>query len=136
MSQSMSQSMELLEVFYKKVVVKNFAIFTGKHLRWSHFLIKRLHFIKKRLQHRCFPVNIAKFSRTPILKNICERLPLISFNPTWAELSGKSQGWRGDLIGPHWKSMLHLRKFFPFRNWCISSCELGLQTTQKTGGRK
>ena len=28
----------------------------------------------KRLQHRCFPVNIAKFLRTPILKNICERL--------------------------------------------------------------
>ena len=26
-------------------------------------------FIKKRLQHRCFPVNIVKFLRTPILKN-------------------------------------------------------------------
>ena len=31
-------------------------------------------FIKKRLQHRCFPVNIAKFLRTPILKNICEQV--------------------------------------------------------------
>ena len=28
------------EVFYKKVVHKNFAIFTGKHLCWSLFLIK------------------------------------------------------------------------------------------------
>ena len=28
-------------------------------------------FIKKRLQHRCFPM---KFARTPILKNICELL--------------------------------------------------------------
>ena len=28
----------------------------------------------KRLQHKCFPV---KFLRTPILKNICERLLLI-----------------------------------------------------------
>ena len=28
-------------------------------------------FIKKRLQHKCFPVNIAKFLRTPILKYIC-----------------------------------------------------------------
>ena len=28
-------------------------------------------FIKKRLQHRYFPVNIVKFLRTPILKNIC-----------------------------------------------------------------
>ena len=31
-------------------------------------------FIKKRLQHGCFPVNIAKFFRTTILKNICEWL--------------------------------------------------------------
>ena len=29
---------------------------------------------KKRFQHRCLPVNIAKFLRTSILKNICERL--------------------------------------------------------------
>ena len=27
-------------VFYKKAVIKNFAIFTGKHLCWSLFLIK------------------------------------------------------------------------------------------------
>ena len=32
--------------------------------------------IKKRLQHRCFFVNIAKSLRTPILKIICERLLL------------------------------------------------------------
>ena len=30
--------------------------------------LKACIFIKKRLQHRCFPVNIAKFLRTPILK--------------------------------------------------------------------
>ena len=33
-------------------------------------------FIKKRLQHRCFPVNIANLFRIPILKNICEWLLL------------------------------------------------------------
>ena len=33
-------------------------------------------FIKKRFQHTCFPVNIARFLKTPTLKNICERLPL------------------------------------------------------------
>ena len=32
--------------------------------------------IKKKLQHRCFHVNIAKFLSAPILKNICERLRL------------------------------------------------------------
>ena len=33
-------------------------------------------FIQKILQHRCFPVSIAKFLRTPILKNICKQLTL------------------------------------------------------------
>ena len=32
--------------------------------------LKTSNFIKKRLQHRWFPVNIVKFLRTPILKNI------------------------------------------------------------------
>ena len=33
-------------------------------------------FVKKRVQHRCFPVNIAEFLKTPILRNVCERLRL------------------------------------------------------------
>ena len=33
-------------------------------------------FIKKRLQHRFFPVTFTKFLRTPILRNIWKRLPL------------------------------------------------------------
>ena len=58
----------------KKAVLKNFAIFIGKNLSWSLFLIKLF-------QHRIFPVNIVKFLRTPILKNICERLLLnVVFN--------------------------------------------------------
>ena len=32
--------------------------------------------IKKRLLNRCFPVKFEKFLRSPILKNICERLLL------------------------------------------------------------
>ena len=57
------------EVFFKKSVLKNFGNFTGKHLRRSLFLTK--------LQ-ACgrFPVKLAKFLRTPILKNICGRLLL------------------------------------------------------------
>ena len=38
--------------------------------------IKACNFLKKRLQRRCFPLNILKFLRTPILKNFCERLLL------------------------------------------------------------
>ena len=45
------------QMFYKIDAYKNLAIFTGKHLCWSFFLKK---FVKKRLQHRCFSVNIAK----------------------------------------------------------------------------
>ena len=61
-----------LEVFYKKVLLTNFAIFTGKHLSWNLFLIK----FKKRLQYSYFPVNIANFLGVPILKIECERLLL------------------------------------------------------------
>ena len=46
-----------LQIFFKIDVFKNFAIFTGKRLCW-------------RLQHRSFPVNIAKFLRTAFLKKI------------------------------------------------------------------
>ena len=33
-------------------------------------------FVKKRLRHKCFHLKFVKFLRTPILKNICERLLL------------------------------------------------------------
>ena len=74
------------DVFCKKSVLKNFAMFTGKHLYRSLFSIKLQAFsfatlFKKRLQYRYFLVNIAKntFLRTPILRNICKRL-LLKFN--------------------------------------------------------
>ena len=50
----------------------------GKHcIGKSYAGLHRNNFIKERLQHRCFPVNNAKFLRTPILKSICERLLLL-----------------------------------------------------------
>ena len=67
----------------KKGVLKNFANFTGKHLCLSLFFNKvadlRLRpatLLKKKLQHRCFPVKFTKLLRTSYLKNICERLLL------------------------------------------------------------
>ena len=44
----------------------NFAKFTGKHLHQSPFLNKVV-LLKKRLWQRSFPVNFAKFLRTPFL---------------------------------------------------------------------
>ena len=58
------------EVFREKGILKNFTKFTGKHLCWSLFFnivagLRPTILLKKRLQHRCFPVNFVKFSRTP-----------------------------------------------------------------------
>ena len=48
----------------KKGVFRNFTKFTGNTCARVSFLIK-LQALKKRLWHRCFPVNFAKFLRTP-----------------------------------------------------------------------
>ena len=53
-------------MFFRIVVLKNFAMFTGKHLCWRFFLIKLQAFRPPSgLQHRCFPVKFAAFLRTP-----------------------------------------------------------------------
>ena len=59
-------------MFFKKGVLRNLAKFTVKHLCQSLFIIKvagpRLGtLIKKRLWHRCFLANFAKFLRTSFL---------------------------------------------------------------------
>ena len=60
------------EVFCKKGVSKNFTKFTGKHLCQSLFLNKVADLrpetlLRKRLWHRCFPVNFANFLRIPFI---------------------------------------------------------------------
>ena len=60
------------DVFCKKGVLRNFAKFTEKHLCHSLFFnkvpgLRSAILFKKRLQHRCFPVNFVKFLRTPFL---------------------------------------------------------------------
>ena len=59
-------------MFFKTGVLKNSAKFAGKHLCWSLFFnkvagLRPATLFKKRLQHRYFPVNIAKFSRSVFL---------------------------------------------------------------------
>ena len=61
------------EVFCKKGVLRNFAKFTGKHLCQSFFFnkvagLRPATLLKKRLWHRCFPVNLVEFLRTLFLR--------------------------------------------------------------------
>ena len=64
----------------EKGVLKNFAIFTGKHLRWSLFSIElqvqawRPATVFKETLTKDFSVNIAKILGTPIFKKICKQL--------------------------------------------------------------
>ena len=65
----------------KTGVLRNFAKFKGKHLCQRLFFNKNAGLrpatiIKKRLWHRCFPVNFAKFLRAPFLQNTSGRLLL------------------------------------------------------------
>ena len=62
------------DVFYEKSFSKN--LHTGKRKNTCSGVYFACNFIKNRLQHRCFSVNIAKFLRTSILKYICEQLLL------------------------------------------------------------
>ena len=60
------------KVFYTKGVLKNFTKFTGKHVCQSLFFNKvadlRPFNQVADLRHRCFPVDFAKFLRTPFLQ--------------------------------------------------------------------
>ena len=63
------------ELFCKKGVLRNFTTFKGKHLCQSLFFnkvagLRPASLLKKRLWHRCFPVNFVKFLRTPFLQNV------------------------------------------------------------------
>ena len=69
-SEAVVQRSSRPEVFCTKGVLKNFAKSTGKHLCQSLFFnrvadVRPATLLKKRLWHRCFPVDFAKFLRTP-----------------------------------------------------------------------
>ena len=72
-------------VFCKKGILKNFTKFTGKHLCQSLFLIKlqALGPDIRRPWQRCFPVNFAKFLRTPFLT---KHLPWLLLSKMWLAL--------------------------------------------------
>ena len=60
-------------MFFKIVVLKNFAIFTGKHLCWSLFLIN--------LQACNFSVNIAQFFKNSLF----EKTPAVNASENFSQ---------------------------------------------------
>ena len=59
----------------KKLFLKNSQVSQEKLVLESVFgVLQACNIIKKRPQHSCFLAKFPKFLRTPILKNICERL--------------------------------------------------------------
>ena len=112
----------------KKGVRRNFAKFTGKHLCQGPFLMKLQYpvtLLKKRLQHRCFPVNFANFLRTPFSQNTSERLLLV-FGGMPERQPGKSFIQQG--IGCNLKNVKAAAKTFQCRGRlsegaCQKSCE-------------
>ena len=68
--------------FVRKGVLRNLAKFTGKHLCQGLLMSgpKACNFIKKRLWHRCFPVNFVKFLRIPFLQKTPGQLLLFRVN--------------------------------------------------------
>ena len=65
----------------RKGVLRNFAKFRGKHLCQSLVFnkvagLRPATLLKKKLWYRCFPLNFAKFLRTPFLQNTSGRLLL------------------------------------------------------------
>ena len=65
----------------KKGVLRNFTKFTGKYLCQGLFFnkvagLRPATLLKKRLWHRCFPVNFVKFLRASFLQNTSGRLLL------------------------------------------------------------
>ena len=81
MTPSRSNRSSRPEVFCKKGVLRTFLKFTGKHLHQSLFFNKvaGLFLLKKRLLHRCFPVNFAKFLKTPFLTEHLRWLLLVQY---------------------------------------------------------
>ena len=76
--------------------------------------LKACNFIKKRPEHRCFPVNIAKFLILLNSKNICERLLFDFFN---GSLLHRPKGSRFRLYdGVRLQGPTH-RSSFLFLNW-------------------
>ena len=110
-------------MFYKKVVLRNFAKFTGKRLCQSVLFNKLL---KKKLWHRCFLVNFMNFVRTSF---IIEHL-------WWLLMSFHLVHGRNLFKTPLYHTILNYQAKLPLRKECpyseFSKFECGKIRTRAT----
>ena len=114
-------------MYFRIGVLKNFAMFTGKtpvleSLFNKYAGLKACNFIKKRLQHRFFPVKFAKFLRTPFLTEHVRWLLLeisheLSLYCIWEQ-------WMVSFRGTYWLCsvyfiLLHVFCFFLFLSFLL-----------------
>ena len=110
----------------KKGVLRNFAKFTWKYLCQGLFLIKMqvlglkpATLLKKRLLHKGFPANFAKFLRTPFLQNTSGWLLLTKLhdpNRRKMRLPCFELRWLLNGMNMPWHSVFSFSFFFLFRN--------------------
>ena len=78
----------------KRGTLKDFAKFTGKHLYQSLFFnkvagLRPATLLKKRLWHRCFPVNFVKLLRTLFFIEDCLWLLLLQHKTIMRQIKSK-----------------------------------------------
>ena len=107
----------------KKGALRNFTKFTRKHLCQSLFFynkvarVRSATLLKRRLWHNCFPLNFAKFRRTPLSQNTSWRLLLYfhkrSILIVWL---GSKYALRGLCIGCSTRGTSHCSCSWLFNN--------------------
>ena len=135
-SYKISEKYNEQKVFHKKAVLKNFAIFTRKHM------CRNLCFNKNTGLKACSLIKKSWFFfeywevfKTTIFKNICERLLLrvsLELFPTWTNNIGSEE----DVFSQsknHSKTQLHEKKKIVF-SWCSLSFLFALFLHFASGG--
>ena len=124
------------EVFCQKVVLKYFTEFTEKHLWWSLFFnkvagLRPETLLKKRLQHRCFPVSFVKFFKNTFKKNIlknpsgscfCPKDLFLSFfcnEKSSKEIFFQLSGLTNSKLVFIWKSRVYFQKILHPFEYCL-----------------
>ena len=97
------------EVFYKEGVLKDFAKFTGKHLCQRLFFnkvagLRPAILLKKKLWHRCFPVNFSKFLRSPFFIEHLQWLLLIRLRGNIFKSISNYSIWKEIRLLEQWES--------------------------------